>query len=156
MVGPASARRRAVSNPRLLLAPVINVVVMPPAWPAARRAASGLLFLGTAVPGSRGPGRAYWTDEPAHRAGRGAATRPPPPRPGRGRPAGLWPPPRAWPAARGTGPAGRHVGRLCHPPRAGPGQRAVGAGAHRAGPGAPAERRGPGGPCGPRPAARAG
>jgi hypothetical protein len=36
MVCPASARRRAVSNPRLLLAPVISVVVMPQrGWPPA-------------------------------------------------------------------------------------------------------------------------
>src|SRR5580700_5345012 len=88
MVCPAPARRRAVSNPRLLLAPVINVVVMSPACPAARRAASGPFFLGVAVPGCGGPGRAYWMDEPAHRAGRGAAGLAGPARPGRRGPAG--------------------------------------------------------------------
>ena len=74
-----------------------------PAWPAARRAASGPLFLGTAVPGGGRPGRAYWTDEPAHRAGRGAAGLAGPSRPGRRRPAGPGPPPGAWPAPGGTG-----------------------------------------------------
>ena len=59
-----------------------------------------------------------------------------PGRPARGRPA-----PHAGPAPPGGGPAGRPVGGLLHPARAGPRPAPVAPGAVRAGPGADAHRR---------------